>query len=364
MGCQPTSPADAAKSDLLVQSFFDRMTGKYQNNAVRFGEAIHHSRIAGREVRVRIGDKSLEHLARPLAHLHAEFSSARAASLEIMVFAGSDGWLPPQPPWDFLRLKNSGGMADWNSENFFVNFNADYFLLQMFHRPSGRGMFWIRDPQRLPFWETAAPFRMLLHWWAQGFGGQVCHAAAIGKHGQGMLLIGAGGSGKSSTSIACLNAGMEYVGDDYVLLTCDPVPKAHSLYHSAKIHTPFLRQAFPQWRGRAAAQIGPQNKSLLFINECLPRQIRSSLEIRANFQPKIDPANQASYRPLSNAQALLAIIPSTLNQLPDAHRETFSFLSRWVQAVPCYALPLGRDLASAPNRLLQYLIEKEARRAA
>ena len=115
-----------------------------------------------------------------------------------------------------------------------------------------------RKHGNLPYWETAAPFRILFHWWSQSFGGQISHAAAVGRDGKGVLLAGRGGSGKSTTAICCVDAGMEYVGDDYVLLTRTPTPTAHSLYNSAKIHTAFLRQALPHWQDRVAGEMGPE----------------------------------------------------------------------------------------------------------
>jgi hypothetical protein len=245
-----------------------------------------------------------------------------------------------------------------------VNFSADHDLLCLYHRPTNRAVYWLPTAEWLPYWEIAAPFRILLHWFAQSFGGQIVHAAAVGRDGHGVLLAGRGGSGKSTTAITCLDAGMEYVGDDYVLLMPRPTPIAHSLYNSAKIHTAFMNRALPHWQGRVAARIGPEQKSLLFVNECFTDQVRGRLQIRAVLQPKVGAASSSQIRRQSASLGLLAIAPSTMSQLPLARQSTLSVIADSLRDIPSYRLELGSDLASAPNELTKLLSEQEISRAA
>ena len=82
----------------------------------------------------------------------------------------------------------------------------------MWDRHSRRALYWVRRASDLPFWEIASPFRILFHWWAQSWGGQVAHAAAVGVNGRGVLLAGKSGSGKSTAALACLRQGMDFRG--------------------------------------------------------------------------------------------------------------------------------------------------------
>ena len=50
------------------------------------------------------------------------------------------------------------------------------------------------------------------------------------------LITGSGGAGKSTTALLCLQAGLAYLGDDYVVIALDPVPTAYSLYCTAKLN--------------------------------------------------------------------------------------------------------------------------------
>jgi hypothetical protein len=356
----------AAILDADLECFFEEAAQGFDHATGQRGESKHDYLVAGRHVRVRFAGSSLEHLARPLAHLKcgSAAQSVESAEFEILAWDSADGWLPPPPPWDFQRLAHCGAIAGLENDRVCVNYSADHGLLCLYHRPTRRALYWLPEAQRLPYWETAAPFRILLHWWSQSFGGQVSHAAAVGWEGKGLLLAGRGGSGKSTTAIACVDSGMQYVGDDYVLLTREPVPIAHSLYHSAKIHTPFLRQALPHWQGRVAAELGPERKSLLFLQECLPQQVCNQLAICGVIQPKVAAAPYSRISPQPPSLGLLAIAPSTMYQLPEARQTTLSFLADWMLNVPTARLHLGSDLGSAPRELRKILSKQEVQHAA
>src|SRR5205807_9852223 len=81
----------------------------------------------------------------------------------------------------------------------------------------------------------AVPLRPLLGWVLASPGRHLVHAGAVGSEGQGVLLAGSGGAGKSTTAVACVEAGMSYVGDDYVLLSTGEPPAAHAIYGTAKL---------------------------------------------------------------------------------------------------------------------------------
>jgi len=357
---------EAAVDSSELEHFFEETARGFDRAADQLGESSHDFRVAGRQVRIRFAGPQLAHLARPLAHLKcgSDCRLADVDGLEILAWESAAGWLPPRPPWDFSRLAHGGAIAGLDNERILVNFSADHGLLCLYHRPTRRALYWLPEAERLPYWETAAPFRILLHWWSQSFGGHVTHAAAVGWNGEGILLAGRGGSGKSTTAICCVDAGMEYVGDDYVLLTGAPIPTAHSLYNSAKIHTAFLRQAMPHWRDRVAGEIGPEHKSLLFLQECLRHQVYDRLTIRGVIQPKVGPLSQARITPQPPSLGVLAIAPSTMYQLPESRQATLSFFADWMRDVPAFRLDLSSDLASAPRELIKFLAGKESLHAA
>ena len=80
------------------------------------------------------------------------------------------------------------------------------------------GLFWVRDQAELPYWTASAPFRTLLHWWMEANGCQLLHAAAVGHQDGALLITGKGGVGKSTTALTCLEAGMQLISDDYLVV--------------------------------------------------------------------------------------------------------------------------------------------------
>ena len=76
------------------------------------------------------------------------------------------------------------------------------------------------------------------------------HAAAVGDESGGVLLVGRGGSGKSTTALSCLGTQVGYLADDYCLVEMVEGPRVHSLYTSGKANRgsiarlPRLRAAF------------------------------------------------------------------------------------------------------------------------
>jgi hypothetical protein len=226
-------------------------------------------------------------------------------------------------------------------------------ILSVLDRRSDTAVWWTPDAQALPYWERGAPLLRVLHWWMSEHGRQVVHGATVGTGDGGVLLVGPGGSGKSSTALASLQSGLRYVGDDYVLVEVGPPVVSHSLYNSAKLH-PGQAERFPSLLGQARAQ--NEEKVLAFMDECLPDRMVSSLPLLAVMVPKVVGTTRTTFEPMSRAQGLSAVAPSTILQLQGAGEGTLTTLASLLRAVPCYRLALGTDLGEIP-KVLRGLIE-------
>jgi hypothetical protein len=345
----------------------DGMTRGFDQAAERLGASRHDLVVAGRNVAIRLAGEKLSHLLRPLSHL-ADIpgtQSTHQADAEFLVWeCATTGIMPPPPPWVHEQLSYRGEVRGFEGGPISVNFNTEQCLVSLFDHSSRRGVFWIRDAAQLPYWEVSAPFRTLFHWWSQTFGGQIAHAAAVGRDGAGVLLVGRGGRGKSTTAAMCVETGMDYAGDDYVLVTRNPSPTAHSLYHTAKMHSRFQQSAIPEWNARVAGYVGPERKSLIYIHENMPNQVRRRLDLRAILMPRITTAREARIVRERQSSGVLAAAPSTLFQLPDARRKSLTFFAELARAIPTFTLHLGTDLMSAPRAISDWLSKEATTRAA
>lgn len=316
--------------------------------------------IVGRGVNIRLADPRLEPLLHPLAACRSIQSSSEPAALTIFAWTTRDA-----NEWRALAATFNDAQHRLTTSNSAsgpcVHFDPEHQLLCVYDRQAATAAFVLPDASCVPFWEWAAPFRLIFHWWSADLAGQLTHAAAVGRHGRGVLLVGPGGSGKSTTAVAALDAGLDYISDDYTLITIAPKPVAERLYGSAKMHTEFLPQALPGWSHRAVRTIGPERKSMLLVDRFAAAQLVPRLELSALCVPRIADRETATLEPLAAKHALLALAPSSLYQLPGARRPAFDFLRRLVESLPAYTLWLGRDIASGPRALASLLDSTENR---
>ncbi|HUB76479.1 MAG TPA: hypothetical protein VL977_05445 [Solirubrobacteraceae bacterium] len=217
--------------------------------------------------------------------------------------------------------------------------------------------------ERLPWWERAAPMRPALFWALGGHGRYLLHGAAVGDERGGVLLVGAGGSGKTTLAVAAAAAGLRYVGDDYVLIDAGPPPRALNLYATAKLDDGHLAR-FPELDAfaRAPAELEEEDeKHVIDVREAWPGALTEELVLRAVAVPRIvDGA--ARLRAASPGAALLGVAPSTVMQMPYDGGAILSSLARLTRALPCFAISVGDDreaLAGVLDELLELASGRE-----
>ena len=182
------------------------------------------------------------------------------------------------------------------------------------------------------------------------------HGSSVGYEDGGLLLVGRGGSGKSTCALASLDSDLLYAGDDYVAVELGPEPRVHSLYGSGKLvpdHSkllPHLPQ--PAFTGDAEAD----EKSIFFVNEAYPARMAASFPLRAVVVPKVTPG-EAAYAPVDASTALRALAPSTLLQLYPARPMALARMAGLLRTVPAYALATGDRIAAIPPTLARLLQE-------
>ena len=306
----------------------------------------HHYSFGGRIVRLQIASAEMHaRLIRAFTHL-----SAPAGDVDLTICAwdsGHTGAKMISPPWRESDYGPRGEIRGFNTERFRAAFDHGTNALSIFDRERKLALFWTRDARRLPAYEMGAPFRAILSWWAETNDLVLVHAGAVGNEHGAMLLAGAGGAGKSTTALLCLQAGWHYLADDYCLLQIGKPGRVFSLYSSAKLrhnHLPgFSKLGIP------AAMDG--DKQMFFLNEIFPAQMTQSLECRALFLPRISVGRASSIEPASAGDALRALAPSSIFQVSGAGAVAFQRLSEFVRTVPVRWANLGSDLSQIPKSL-------------
>ena len=345
-------PRDAIASP-GTETFFARAAAAFADAEAAAGGAVERCyRVGGLRLRLRFAGPALLPVLTPaLAHL-AEGDAEAAAPLPTLTVdlwdTASTGVGMPPPPWRAADYLARGEIRGFNDDRFHTVFNLGDYIFRMIDLARDRALWWVADATEVPYYESGAPLRVVLHWWMNGRGRQFVHAAAVGTDTGGVLLGGKGGSGKSTAALACLDSALGYVGDDYVLLDVDPPPFVHSLYNTAKVTGDHLRR-FPQLASAVAnARQLATEKALMFVARHRPQALRRGLPVRAILLPRVTGRPETRLRDATPAASLAALAPTTVFQLPGYGPRTFENIGRLVQQVPSYWLECGTDLARIP----------------
>lgn len=348
-----TGPFDLPRqSEAEQKDFFDAVLAR-THEAQRIDGLIEQDlSVASTTVRLAFAGTALPALLLPaLAHLAAPRAARPDVVFNIVSSAG-DGPPPVQSPVPPACFTGRGDIWTMLSRRVRSAYHRGEGCLSLLDLDAREGVCWLRSPEEIPYWLVAAPFRALFHWWMEEQGAQLLHAAAIGLGGKGLVVTGRGGAGKSTTALACLAEGFQYVGDDYIIVTGGDRPRAHSLYCTAKIDPPDTPR-FARFEPKVAD--APGAKAVIELHPHWTESLATSLEICAVVTPEFAHCEGTDIVPVSRERLRSAAVFTTLSQLPHAGPALHLFVERLLDAVPGGLLRLGRDRSLVPAALASFL---------
>lgn len=311
--------------------------------------------IGGYRIRLHFSGPALLSLTRALEHLATDDHSTPDLTICLWDSESTGQRMTPRP-WQEDDFLARGVIQGYNTERIYTAFQHGSGAVNVLDVERNLAIFWAPD-HRLPYWEYGSPLRTILHWWLLSRGLQLVHAAAVGTSSGGVLIGGKGGSGKSTTALACLESNLFYVGDDYTLLALDSGPVVHSLYNSAKLNSDHV-QRFPALLPKIAnPERLADEKALVFVNEHDPSKVANRLPVRAILLPRVTGLPDTRLKRVSVAATLAALAPSTIFQLPRAGSEALKFLAAFARPLPCFSIEVGTDLSTIPPVIEELLAE-------
>lgn len=209
------------------------------------------------------------------------------------------------------------------------------------------GLFWMRSFEKLMWWEDARPIIDILHWWFLAKEHYFIHSAAVGTEFGAALLIGAGGSGKSTTALTCLDQGFFYAGDDFCVVTRNVHgTRVFGTYSSAKLH-PWSLDRLPKLKQMESSlpciNDGDDSKRMLFFDSSYADLMVQEMPVKVILLPKVADSEHSSLRPVGHKAVLKAVIPSTQEILKSCDVKDFYGIFALTKNIPAYELLLGRD---------------------
>lgn len=334
-----------------ARDYFGEVGDAAEEAAERAGGWIERDlRIADAELRLRFAGPALvDAFYAPLSHLEVEHVDDPAT---ISLFdSGSTGVVFPTVPWSRDSLDPRGHVREPVGDGITAYHLVHFGAITLFDAATRTGLYWVESVPAIPWYELGSPLRQALHLTLPAENRHLVHAGAVGVNGKGVLIGGRSGSGKSTLTLACVEAGFGYAGDDYVLVTLDPQPVAHTLYSTAKVDPDGLGR-LSGLAERAAVTETP-DKALLDLRGAV--EILESLPIVAVVLPQVR-GGVSTLSPLGAADAFRGLSPSTILQMPHRSAEVLDTTKKLLTAVPSYRLELGDDLPDAV-RLVRELLQ-------
>lgn len=331
-------------------TFFSSARTCFQAAVDQAGGTIDRSyAIAGHPIRLRFAGESLiPFITSALEHLRTENCAEPALQICIWDSTSTNSSMVASP-WTKDAFAQHGIIPEYNTERICTIFQPGENTLNMLDLEENSAIYWRKNIHNIPYYTVGAPLRSLFHWWMHHNSRQLLHAAAVGTPEGGVLIVGKGGSGKSTTALSCLQSGLVYAGDDYTLLSLDPEPYVHSLYSTAKLnvghidHLPFLVPLIYN------KQPSEEDKYVLLLNQHCPEKVSKGFPIKAILVPTVTGKPETRLRATTAMHALTALAPSTIFQMAGNRSESFENISRLVKKVPAYVLECGTDIPRIPR---------------
>lgn len=226
---------------------------------------------------------------------------------------------------------------------------------QFYSESARAGVQLVRRPGATPAWESGGPLRAFLHWAYAAQQRRLCHAATLGLDGRGMLLVGAGGSGKSGTCLAGIANGLDTVGDDYCLVGQGEGVTAYPLFGILKQDPAGVARVLGEEACNRFAPLNWQGKHEIHASSLARPPFVEQLEIRAIVVPRVAHARISTFRPVQAGLAMRSFAPSSTFQLPDGEHEGIVFAGALCRRLPCLELELSEDGAEISGAIRAYL---------
>lgn len=213
----------------------------------------------------------------------------------------------------------------------------------------------LSHPSIHPKWLVVChPFERAVFSWAQRHNLLMLHAAAIGIDGQGILIVGHGGTGKSTLTCSCLAAGYDFVSDDLCLLAATGPRIVFPIYTNVFLKTDSLIK-LPMFR---PFEIFPQQgeKASFVIGET---RIKPSLSVKAIVLPQVTDNTEPDIKLDKTSKALGQLVYSTTIQLGRFQETEFvRKLAQRLLGMPVYRFSLTKDLQKNCQYLKKWIKEE------
>jgi hypothetical protein len=255
--------------------------------------------------------------------------------------------LIPQPPKRGRTLIDADCIAMWYADHLPV--------LYLLDRRKRQGIVWLAYGEA-PDWELSRPACPLIHASLLEGSWTTVHGGAVGRNGRMLLLAGKGKSGKTTAALACVQAGWDYAGDDYVLANVH-AGRVEPLYTSARLRID-MANSFASILPRASrrtSDVGGDVRHELALGDVLGNARTRGGRIAAILLPRRRGSTHPEFTPARRSDAFQALFISSSLSVPAPIKSTSQKLAALVGCAPVFFVDTGQHPANVPVAFDQLL---------
>jgi len=242
----------------------------------------------------------------------------------------------PKLDWAQNYLKHDNLIPITLTHKYRIAFDKSQGFIYLYDTETRRGAIWIAEDSQISLNSFVTPFRVIFSWMAESFGGEIIHASAVSKNGNGLIINGPSGSGKSTLALLCALAGLDFIADDVVLYHDGFI---NAIYRYAKVE----RNSSPcDLTGFNIFQMEPTKdaKNILDLKQ-LGEKFIPFARASALILPIFTHLNQ--HARITPAIAIRLIAPNSLRELMGGTPSNFKNLVNLTRKVPSYRIALSMD---------------------
>ena len=201
-------------------------------------------------------------------------------------------------------------------------------------------------------YDTGHPLVVSLFKWAVLSDLFMIHSACVGVDGTGVLISNVGGTGKSTLSVTCMLEGMDFVSDDYTLISGSGDFRAFPIYSMVSMNPDIYARLQPDMPVIRSMQ---DNGGKLLLDASGYR-CTDALNIRAIVCPRIMDTSCPDIVPADEGKAYTRIITSTVRQAGfNKDTESIRNMAQRLRGLPVFEIRLTSDLKKNAMCLRQFI---------
>ncbi len=238
---------------------------------------------------------------------------------------------------------NIGDIPFIQQGGFYVTLGRENGALSILNRESAEAFFLIDDINKLSYYEKGSPLKNILQWWFDTDNSSMLHSGAVGVGNKCLLLSGVGGSGKSTTAVSCFENGLDYYGDDYVVVSGRKDYFVSGIYNSVKL-TDHSIKMFPTVGNKIVNPDFPKGeKGVVLSVKNSGIASRGRVKLKGILFPEIHNNVNSYCERISAVEGFKSLAPSTIFQHVGKRKKILKFIATLTKELPCYRIFTGTD---------------------